>query len=43
MISESDIIDNNMILSDDKYELKNVQLFIDDYKFLTQLNIFSVV
>ena len=32
-----------MILSDEKYELKNLQLSVDDYKVLTQFSIVSVV
>ena len=32
-----------MILSNDKYELKNLQLFVDYCKDLTQFNIVSVV
>ena len=28
MFSQSDIIDNNTILSDEKYELKNLQLYL---------------
>ena len=43
MLSESDIIDNNTILSDEKYELKNLQLYVDDYKVLTQFSIVSVI
>ena len=37
-LSESAIIDNNTILSDEKYELKNLQLYVDDYKVLTQFS-----
>ena len=43
MLSKSDIIDNNMILSDEKCELNNLQLYVDDYKVLTQFSIVSVV
>ena len=43
MLLESNIIDNNIILSDEKYELKNLQLYIDYYKVLTQFSIVSVV
>ena len=43
MLSESDINDNNTILSDEKYELKNLQLYVDDYKVLTQFSIVLVV
>ena len=43
MLLELDIIDNNAILSDEKYELKNLQLYVDDYKVLTQFSIVSVV
>ena len=43
MLLESDIIDNNMILSNEKYEIKNLQLYVDDYKVLTQFSIVSVV
>ena len=32
-----------MILSDEKYELKNLQLSVDYYKVLTQFSIVSVV
>ena len=32
-----------MILSNEKYELKNLQLSVDDYKVLTQFNIVSMV
>ena len=35
MLSKSDIIDNNTILLDDKYELKNLQLSVDDYKVIS--------
>ena len=43
MVSESDIIDNSTILSDEKYELRNLQLSVDDYKVLTQFSIVLVV
>ena len=43
MILESYIIDNNVILFYEKYELKNLQLFLGDYKFLTQFIVVSVV
>ena len=43
MLSESNVIDNNTILSDEKYELKNIQPYVDDYKVLTQFSIVSVV
>ena len=32
-----------MLLSYEKYELKNLQLSIDDYKVLTQFSIVSVI
>ena len=32
-----------MIISNDKYELKNLQLYVDDYKVLTQFSIVLVV
>ena len=43
MLLESYIIDNIMIHFYDKYELKNLQLYADDYKVLTQFSIVSVV
>ena len=43
LLSELDIIDNKMILSDKKYALKNLQLYVNDYKVLTQFIIVSMV
>ena len=37
------MIDNNTIIFYEKYELKNLQLSIDDYKVLTQFSIVSLV
>ena len=43
MLSKLDIIYNNTIIHDEKYALKNLQLYVDDYKVLNQFNIIYVV
>ena len=43
MLSKSNIIDNNTILSYGKYELKKLQLYVNDYKVLTQFSIVLIV
>ena len=35
ILSESYIIDNNTLLSYEKYELKNLQLYVYDYKVIS--------
>jgi hypothetical protein len=42
MVLEPNIIENDMSLSDDKYEIKNLQLSIGDYKFIAQFNVVSM-
>ena len=42
ILLELDIIDNNMILSDEKYELKNLQLSVNYYKVISQFNVVSL-
>ena len=34
MLSDSDIIEDNTFFSNEKYEIKNLQLSIDYYKFI---------
>jgi hypothetical protein len=42
MVSEPNIIENEMGLSNEKYEFKNLQLSIGDYKFIAQFNVVSM-
>ena len=42
MVLERNIIENNMCLFDGKYEIKNLQLSIDEYKFIGQFNVVSM-
>jgi hypothetical protein len=42
MVLEPNIIENDMCLSDEKYEIKNLQLSIGDYKFIGQFNVVSM-
>jgi hypothetical protein len=42
MILEPNIIKNYTCLSDDKYEIKNLQLSIDEYKCIGQFNVVSM-
>jgi hypothetical protein len=42
MLLESNIIENDMCLSDEKYEIKNLQLSIGGYKFIVQFNVVSM-
>jgi hypothetical protein len=39
MVLEPNIIENNTCLFDGKYEIKNLQLSIDEYKFISQFNV----
>jgi hypothetical protein len=42
MVLEPNIIENDMCLSDEKYDIKNLQLSIGDYKFIAQFNVVSI-
>jgi hypothetical protein len=42
MVLEPNIIENEMCLSDEKYDFKNLQLSIGDYKFIAQSNVVSI-
>jgi hypothetical protein len=42
MVLEPNIIENDTCLSDEKYEIKNLQLSIGDYKFIGQFNVVSM-
>jgi hypothetical protein len=42
MVLESNIIENDMCLSDERYEIKNLQLSSGDYKFIGQFNVVSM-
>jgi hypothetical protein len=42
MVFESNIIENDTCLFDGKYEIKNLQLSIDEYKFIGQFNVVSM-
>jgi hypothetical protein len=42
MVLESNIIENDTCLFDGKYEIKNLQLSIDEYKFIAQFNVVSI-
>jgi hypothetical protein len=42
MVSEPNIIENDMCLSDEKYEIKNLQLFIGDHNLIAQFNVVSM-
>jgi predicted nucleic acid-binding Zn-ribbon protein len=42
MVFESNIIENDMCLSNEKYDIKNLQLSMSDYKFIAQFNVVSI-
>jgi hypothetical protein len=42
MVLKPNIIENETCLSDEKYEIKNLQLSIGDYKFIAQFNVVSM-
>jgi hypothetical protein len=42
MVLEPNIIENDMCLSDEKYDIKNLQLSMGDYKFIAQFNVVSI-
>jgi hypothetical protein len=42
MVLEPNIIENDTCLFDGKYEIKNLQLSIDEYKFIGQFNVVSM-
>jgi hypothetical protein len=42
MVLEPNIIENGTCLSDEKYEIKSLQLSISDYKFIVQFNVVSM-
>jgi hypothetical protein len=42
MVLETNIIENKTCLFDGKYEIKNLQLSIDKYKFIGQFNVVSI-
>jgi hypothetical protein len=42
MVFESNIIENDMCLSNEKYDIKNLQLSMGDYKFIAQFNVVSI-
>jgi hypothetical protein len=42
MVLEPNIIENETCLFDGKYEIKNLQLSIDEYKFIGQFNVVSM-
>jgi hypothetical protein len=42
MVFESNIIENDMCLSDEKYDIKNLQLSMGDYKFTAKFNVVSI-
>jgi hypothetical protein len=42
MVLEPNIIENDTCLSDEKYEINNLQLSIGDYKFIGQFNVVSM-
>jgi hypothetical protein len=42
MVLEPNIIENDTCLSDEKYEIRNLQLSIGDYKFIGQFNVVSM-
>jgi hypothetical protein len=42
MVLEPNIIENDMCLSDEKYDIKNLQLSMGDYKFTAKFNVVSI-
>jgi len=42
MVLRPNIIENDTCLSNEKYEIKNLQLSIGDYKFIAQFNVVSM-
>jgi hypothetical protein len=42
MVLEPNIIENDTCIFDEKYEIKNLQLSIDEYKFIGQFNMVSM-
>jgi hypothetical protein len=42
MVLESNIIVNDTCLSDEKYDIKNLQLSMGDYKFTAKFNVVSI-
>jgi hypothetical protein len=42
MVLEPNIIENDMCLSNEKYDIKNLQLSMGDYKFIAQFNVVSI-
>jgi hypothetical protein len=42
MVLETNIIQNDMCLSNEKYDIKNLQLSMGDYKFIAQFNVVSI-
>jgi hypothetical protein len=42
MVFESNIIENDMCLSDEKYDINNLQLSMGDYKFTAKFNVVSI-
>jgi hypothetical protein len=42
MILEPNIIENDMCLSDEKCDIKNLQLSMGDYKFTAKFNVVSI-
>jgi hypothetical protein len=42
MVLEPNIIENDICLSDEKYDIKNLQLSMGDYKFIAQFNVVSI-
>jgi hypothetical protein len=42
MVLEPNIIENDMCLSNEKYDIKNLQLSMGDYKFIAKFNVVSI-
>ena len=42
MVLRPNMIENDTRLSDEKYEIQNLQLSISDYKFIVQFNVVSM-
>jgi hypothetical protein len=42
MVFESNIIENDTCLSNEKYDIKNLQLSMGDYEFIAQFNVVSI-
>jgi hypothetical protein len=42
MVLEPNIIENDMCLSDEKYDINNLQLYMGDYKFTAKFNVISI-